>query len=86
MSESKPIEGKDVPLMMSKKMSIKKEIKKTDKYRVNKNFRSKFKRIQVNAMQKKEGRKESDQIHNKVLQDRKHYIDAAIVKTMKTRQ
>ena len=60
MTESKLEGGKDVPLIMSKKMSIKKEIKKIDKFRVNKKFASKFKRIQVNAMQKKETTKESD--------------------------
>ena len=76
----------NAPAMMAKKRSVRKEIKVTDKYIVNKSFRSKFKRLQVNALQKKEGRKESDAIHSKVLQDRKHYIDAAIVKTMKTRQ
>lgn len=64
------IETKDKqnqPAMMNKKRSVKKEIKKTDKYMVNTNFRSKFRRLQVNALQKKEGRKESDAIHSKVL-------------------
>ena len=83
MSEKSEVNNKTA--MMKKTKSVRKDIKPTDKYTVNKNFRSKFKRIQVNALQKKESRKESDAIHSKVLQDRKHYIDAAIVKTMKTR-
>ena len=65
MSESK--DKPSQPAMMNKKRSIKKEIKKSDKYMVNTNFRSKFRRLQVNALQKKEGRKESDAIHSKVL-------------------
>ena len=71
---------------MSIKRTVKKNIAPTDRFRVNRAFRSKLKRIQINAMQKKETRKESDDIHYKVLQDRKYYIDAAVVKTMKARQ
>ena len=72
--------------MMSKKRSIKKAITKDDKFKVNRAFRSRMKRIQINALQKKETRKDSDDVHGKVLHDRKIYVDAAIVKTMKGRK
>mmetsp|Transcript_3552 Transcript_3552/g.6047 ORF Transcript_3552/g.6047 Transcript_3552/m.6047 type:complete len:103 (-) Transcript_3552:3-311(-) len=49
-------------------------------------FRSKFKRIQINAAQKKESRKDSELVHEKVLQERKHVLEAAIVKMMKARK
>lgn len=74
------------PAMLSKKMVIKKQITKDDKFKVNRNFRSKMKKIQINALQRKETRQESDAVHDKVLQDRKYYIDAAVVKTMKARK
>ena len=73
-------------LMMSKKKSIKKAITKTDKFSVNRQFKSKMRRIQINAIQKKETRQDSDIVHDKVLQDRKYQVDAAIVKTMKGRK
>ena len=42
------------------------------------------KRIQVNTtLVKKENRQDSDAIHDKVLAERKDFIDAAVVKTMK---
>lgn len=74
------------PLVMSKKKSVKKNITKADKFIVNRAFKSKMKRIQVNSLQKKETRADSDAVHDKVLQDRKLYVDAAIVKTMKARK
>ena len=89
MTESKVAAAagaKELPLMMSKKRSVKKKLAKEDRFRVNRDFRNRLKRIQVNALQKKETRKDSDQVHDKVLGDRRHYIDAAAVKTMKSRQ
>lgn len=76
----------DKPAMMSKRRTIRKVITKNDKFKVNFAFRSKLKRIQVNSIQKKETRQESDAVHDKVLADRKLYVDAAIVKTMKGRK
>merc|ERR1711935_507244 len=73
----------DKPAMMSKRRTIRKVITKNDKFKVNFAFRSKLKRIQVNSIQKKETRQESDAVHDKELADRKLYVDAAIVKTMK---
>lgn len=58
-------------------------ISKESKFRVNTSFTSKHIRIQINAIQKKEGRKESEQVQRKVLADRKFLVDAAIVKVMK---
>ncbi len=85
MTES-PDKTSKQSLMMSKKKSIKKAITKTDKFAVNRQFRSKMRRIQINAIQKKESRQDSDNVHDKVLQDRKYQVDAAIVKTMKGRK
>lgn len=76
----------DKPAVMSKRKTIRKVITKADKFKVNFEFRSKLKRIQVNTIQKKETRQESDAVHDKVLADRKLYVDAAIVKTMKGRK
>lgn len=76
----------DKPAVMSKRKTIRKAITKNDRFKVNFEFRSKLKRIQVNSIQKKESRQESDAVHDKVLADRKLYIDAAIVKTMKGRK
>ena len=76
----------DKPAVMSKRKTIRKVITKKDKFKVNFEFRSKLKRIQVNSIQKKETRQESDAVHDKVLADRKLYVDAAIVKTMKSRK
>lgn len=70
--------------MMSKTKSIKKTISKQDRFEVNLKFRSNKKRIQVNTtLVKKENRQDSDAIHEKVLAERKYFIDAAVVKTMK---
>jgi len=72
--------------MMSKKKSIKKTITAKDRFRVNKGFKSKLRRIQINALQKKETREESDAVHDMVLENRKFYLDSIIVKTMKGRK
>ena len=72
--------------MKKKSKVIKKNIANEDKFSVNLNFRSKFRRIQINAIQKKETRQDSEAVHDKVLQDRKYQVDAAIVKTMKGRK
>ena len=79
-------ETANVPAMMSKKKTIKKGISATDKFFINLAFKSKMRKIVINTIQKKENRVESDAVHEKVLQDRKHYIDAAVVKTMKGRK
>mmetsp|Transcript_43212 Transcript_43212/g.41558 ORF Transcript_43212/g.41558 Transcript_43212/m.41558 type:complete len:106 (+) Transcript_43212:661-978(+) len=53
---------------------------------VNAKFNSKLRRITINAIQKKESRLETEAVHEKVLQDRKYLIDAAVVRTMKARR
>ena len=53
---------------------------------MNVNFRSGLKRIAINAIQKKESRKESDKIFDLVVRDRKFLIDAAIVKLLKAKR
>mmetsp|Transcript_6153 Transcript_6153/g.9899 ORF Transcript_6153/g.9899 Transcript_6153/m.9899 type:complete len:117 (-) Transcript_6153:17-367(-) len=57
-----------------------------DKLTVNFGFRSNLKKISINAAQRKENRKESDKVHEKVLAERKHVLEAAIVKQMKARR
>ena len=59
---------------------------KESRFYVNVDFKSKLRRIQINQIQKKESRVEADAIHDKVLNDRKLYIDAAVVKTMKSKK
>ena len=83
------VEGADSagkPIVMAKSKSFKKAISTSDTFKVNHDFKSKMRRIQINAIQKKETRQDSDNIHDKVLQDRKYQVDAAIVKTMKARK
>ena len=55
MTEATP-DANTPAVMMSKKKSIKKTISKEDKFFVNMGFRSKLRRIQINALQKKETR------------------------------
>ena len=74
------------PAVMQKNKSIRKDIKPENKFVVNRNFRSKLKRVQINTLQKKETREDADAVHDKVLNDRKIYVDAALVKTMKSRK
>jgi hypothetical protein len=72
--------------LSSSKKTFKRAISKTDSFEVNANFRAALKRITINAVQKKETRQESDKIFERVLAERKFLIDAALVKTMKTRR
>lgn len=55
-------------------------------FEVNVSFAAKLKRIAINTLQKKESKKETEDVHEKVLSDRKYLIDAAIVRTMKAKQ
>ena len=50
------------------------------------NFRSGLRRIAINAIQKKESRKDSEKIFDLVIRDRKFLIDAAIVKLLKAKR
>ena len=69
--------------MAGSKKTIKKTITKDDIFSVNEKFRSPMKRITINSIQKKESKKDSEAVHQRVLADRKFLIDAAIVKTLK---
>jgi hypothetical protein len=66
--------------------TIKKTITPDDSFKVNDKFRSNLKRITINSIQKKESKKDTEKVHERVLGDRKFFIDAAIVKTMKARK
>jgi len=67
-------------------MTIKKTITKQDTFKVNDKFRSQMKRITINSIQKKESKKDSESVHQRVLADRKFFIDAAVVKTLKAKR
>jgi hypothetical protein len=66
--------------------TIKKTITNLDSFCVNDKFRSQMKRITINSIQRKESKKETDAVHEKVLADRKWALDAFIVKVMKGRK
>ena len=64
-----------------------KEIQSADKFFVNDLFTSKLFRVKVNPITTKiENDPERHETRNKVDDDRKHVIDAAIVRIMKTRK
>lgn len=64
-----------------------KEIQPSDRFSVNDSFTSKLYRVKINPITAKtESDPERQETRNKVDDDRKHEIDAAIVRTMKTRK
>lgn len=64
-----------------------KEINPTDRFCVNDSFTSKLFRVKINPITAKvETDPERQDTRNKVDDDRKHVIDAAIVRIMKTRK
>ena len=64
-----------------------KEIQPTDRFSVNDSFTSKLFRVKINPITAKvENDPERQETRNKVDDDRKHVIDAAIVRIMKTRR
>jgi cullin 3 len=64
-----------------------KDIQPTDRFCVNDSFTSKLYRVKINPMAAKtESDPERQETRNKVDDDRKHEIDAAIVRIMKTRK
>ena len=46
-------------------------------------FRSPLRRITINSIQKKESKKEAEDVHARIISDRKFLIDAAVVKILK---
>ncbi|CAF4735227.1 unnamed protein product, partial [Rotaria sp. Silwood1] len=64
-----------------------KEIQSNDKFSINDSFTSKLFRVKINPITAKiESDPERQETRNKVDDDRKHVIDAAIVRIMKTRK
>ena len=64
-----------------------KELQPTDKFFINVSFTSKLFRVKINPITAKvETDPERQETRNKVDDDRKHVIDAAIVRIMKTRK
>lgn len=69
------------------KESKTKDIKLSDRFVVNDSFTSKLYRVKINPITPKtESDPERQETRSKVEDDRKHEIDAAIVRTMKTRK
>jgi cullin 3 len=63
-----------------------KEVKDTDVFAFNNNFRSKLYRVRVMAATRGESKVEREATRQKVDEDRKHQIEAAIVRIMKARK
>lgn len=84
-TQTMEVDQEQTSLATSKK-TFKRQVNKTDRYQVNTGFKASLKRIVINAVQKKESRKDSEKIFERVLAERKFLIDAAVVKTMKTRK
>ena len=64
-----------------------KEIHPSDRFSVNDSFISKLFRVKINPVTAKiESDPERQETRNKVDDDRKHIIDAAVVRIMKTRK
>jgi cullin 3 len=64
-----------------------KEIQSSDRFIINDSFTSKLYRVKINPITAKtENDPERQETRNKVEDDRKHEIDAAIVRIMKTRK
>jgi len=64
-----------------------KEIQSTDRFIVNDSFTSKLFRVKINPITTKiETDPERQETRNKIDDDRRHIIDAAIVRIMKTRR
>lgn len=64
------------------------EIKKVDKLYVNDSFQSKLHKVKILSVTAKQGETEPEQkeTRNKVDEDRRHEIEAAIVRIMKSRK
>jgi cullin 3 len=64
-----------------------KEIQSSDRFLINDSFTSKLFRVKINPITAKtETDPERQETRNKVDDDRKHVIDAAVVRIMKTRK
>lgn len=65
-----------------------KEISKNDRFNVNDNFTSKLHRVKIQTVAQKQGESEPErkETRTKVQEDRRHEIEAAIVRIMKSRK
>jgi cullin-4 len=61
-------------------------VEETDHFIVAHDFKDRRLRIKINQIQIKETKKEKAEVHESVLRDRMHVMDAAIVRIMKTRK
>ncbi|KAI0762521.1 Cullin-domain-containing protein [Fomes fomentarius] len=66
-----------------KKSTKEKEILETDTFRFNADFTDQRYQIHINSIQAKETPEETKRTQNSIEQDRKHALDAAIVRVMK---
>jgi len=62
------------------------EIQKSHKFSLNKGFKSKKTKVQINVPVPQQVREESDSTHKTVEEDRKLQIQAAVVRIMKMRK
>ncbi|CAK9293703.1 unnamed protein product [Gordionus sp. m RMFG-2023] len=69
-----------------KKIPQGKDVEETDVFAYNPKFSHKLFRIKINQIQMKETKEENTSTQERVFQDRQYQIDAAIVRTMKTRK
>lgn len=63
-----------------------KEVEDGDVFAFNAEFKAPLVRLKINTIQVRETRVEAAATHERVMQDRQHQIDAALVRTMKTRK
>ena len=63
-----------------------KEVMAGDTFHFNDSFTHPLYKIKINQIQLKETQEENKKTNEQVLQDRAHLIDAAVVRTMKTRK
>lgn len=63
-----------------------KDVMEGDSFSFNVDFTSKFYRIKINTIQLKETTEEVERTHEEVFRERQYQVDAAIVRTMKTRK
>lgn len=71
---------------MLTKDPVGRDVHDTDVFKVNANFHSSQFRVKINTIQLRETVEEAEKTNERVVQDRQHQIDAAIVRIMKTRK
>ncbi|KDR70101.1 hypothetical protein GALMADRAFT_255498 [Galerina marginata CBS 339.88] len=69
-----------------KKVPVGKEVDDTDVFKYNPDFRDPQIKVHINSIQAKVSPEESKRTNASIEDDRKHYLDAAIVRVMKARK